>query len=52
MLLGTSQQGQLERGGSMVHVLQNWQQKGMYKYMFVLSYERLEYVYDVASPRA
>jgi len=43
---------QLETGGSLLHGLQNWQQKGMYKCMFVLSYGRLEYVYGVASPRA
>jgi len=36
----------------MVHVLQNWQQKGMYQCMFVLPYCRLGYVYGVASPSA
>jgi len=39
---------QLKTGGSLLH----GQQKGMYKCMFVLSYGRIEYVYDVASPRA
>jgi len=34
----------------MVHVLQNWQQKGMYQCMFVLPYCRLGYVYGIASP--
>jgi len=42
----------VETGGSLLHGLQNWQQKGMYKCMFVLSYGRLEYVYGVVSLRA
>ena len=37
MLHETSQQGLLERGGSVVHVLQNWKQKGMLVHVCVAS---------------
>jgi len=40
----------LETGESLLHGLQNWLQKGMYKCMLVLFYGRLDYVYGVASP--
>jgi len=52
LLHGSSQQAKLERGGSLVHMLQNWQQKGMHQCVFVLLHWRLGYEYGVASSRA
>ena len=49
MLHGPSQQWLLERGGSVVHVLQNWKQKGMLVHVCVASI--LDEGMYMASPR-